>query len=171
MQHAAYTISQALPRLHQSMVTHKVTCLPGCCQLLKVNEDTCGDDVLRQAFGYCPNVKDSMLRYLRANYSEDRNHVVNLLVMKPHVQTRQALRALAWTDVPVTLPVFLSQRKRWSLGATVNDLILLTSRNTQWFERIRALGNIITWFCNLFILGSIAGLIVSARRKCTKTTN
>ena len=167
MQHAAYIISQGLPRLHQSIVTHKVSCLPGCCQLIKVCEETCGDDVLRRRFGRCPKPTDSMLNHLRASYSEDRNHVCNLLTARPHVQTRQALRAVAVTDVPTSLSVFLSQRKRWSLGATVNDLFLLTSRGTQWFERIRAFSNVVTWFHDIFILGSIAGLIIAARRKST----
>lgn len=165
MQHAAYSISQALPRLHQSMVTHKVTCLPGCCQLLKVCEETCGDYILRKVFGYCPTANDSMLKHLRASYSEDRNHVVNMLVRRPKVQTRQAFRALAWTDVPTSFSVFFSQRKRWSLGATVNDLILFTSWNTQWFERIRASANLSIWFASIFILGSIAGLVHAALSK------
>jgi chitin synthase len=167
MQHAAYIISQGLPRLHQSMVTHKVSCLPGCCQLIKICEETCGDEVLRHRFGRCPKPDDSMLKHLRASYSEDRNHVCNLLTARPHVQTRQALGALAITDVPTSFSVFLSQRKRWSLGATVNDLFLLTSKGTQWFERIRAFSNVLTWFHDIFILGSIAGLVVTATRKYT----
>lgn len=165
MQHAAYTISQGMPRLHQSTVTKKVTCLPGCCQVLKVCEETCSDEILREKFGYHPSPKDSILKHLRANYSEDRNHVVNVLTSRPYVQTRQALKARAYTDVPTSLSVFLSQRKRWSLGATTNDFFLLTTRGTQWFERIRALANVGTWVVNIFILACLAGLIFHARRK------
>ncbi|KAH9203656.1 chitin synthase-domain-containing protein [Leptodontidium sp. 2 PMI_412] len=162
MQNAAYTISQGLPRLHQSTVTHKVSCLPGCCQILKVCEENNGDYTLRELFGYCPSPNDSMLKHLRGSYSEDRNHVCHVLTSRPHVQTRQAIKAIAWTDVPTSLSVFMSQRKRWSMGATVNDLHLFTSRGTQWFERIRSFSNIQTWFCNIFIMGSIAGLIHAA---------
>lgn len=167
MQHAAYTISQGLPRLHQSTVTKKVTCLPGCCQVLKVCEETCSDEILREKFGYHPSPKDSILKHLRANYSEDRNHVVNVLTSRPYVQTRQALKARAYTDVPTSLSVFLSQRKRWSLGATTNDYTLLTARGTYWFERVRALANVGTWLLNIFILSCLAGLIFHARRKCS----
>ncbi|KAF2273519.1 uncharacterized protein EI97DRAFT_383471 [Westerdykella ornata] len=162
MQNSAYTVSQGLPRLHQSTVTHKVSCLPGCCQILKVCEENNGDYTLRELFGYCPKPTDSMLKHLRGSYSEDRNHVCHVLTSRPHVKTRQAIRATAWTDVPTSLSVFMSQRKRWSMGATVNDLHLATSRGTQWFERIRAFCNVQIWFCSLFILGSIAGLIHAA---------
>ncbi|KAH9877748.1 hypothetical protein J1614_002965 [Plenodomus biglobosus] len=163
MQNAAYTVSQGLPRLHQSIVTHKVTCLPGCCQVLKVCEENNGDHSLRTLFGYCPSPSDGMLKHIRGAYSEDRNHVCNVLTCYPYVQTRQSIRAIAWTDVPTSLSVFASQRKRWSMGATVNDMDLMLAKNTQWFERIRAFGNVQAWFCNIFIVGSIAGLIHVAR--------
>ncbi|CAN9304422.1 unnamed protein product [Alternaria alternata] len=163
MQNASYTISQGLPRLHQSTVTHKVSCLPGCCQILKVCEENNGDHILRTLFGYCPSPTDGMLKHLRGAYSEDRNHVCHVLTASPHVQTRQSIKSIAWTDVPTSLSVFMSQRKRWSMGATVNDFRLVFAKGTQWFERLRAFSNCQTWFCNIFIMGSIAGLIHAAR--------
>ncbi|OAG13919.1 hypothetical protein CC77DRAFT_1002156 [Alternaria alternata] len=163
MQNASYTISQGLPRLHQSTVTHKVSCLPGCCQILKVCEENNGDHILRTLFGYCPSPTDGMLKHLRGAYSEDRNHVCHVLTASPHVQTRQSIKSVAWTDVPTSLSVFMSQRKRWSMGATVNDFRLVFAKGTQWFERLRAFSNCQTWFCNIFIMGSIAGLIHAAR--------
>lgn len=72
-QNAEYTISQCLRRLHQSIATHKVSCLPGCCQLLKICETTCGDRVLLDRFGYHPTVTDNLLKQIRATASEDRN--------------------------------------------------------------------------------------------------
>lgn len=74
-QNAEYTIAQGLRRLHQSIATKKVSCLPGCCQLLKICEYTCGDKVLIELFGYHPIPVDGMLKQIRATASEDRNHV------------------------------------------------------------------------------------------------
>lgn len=74
-QNAEYTIAQALRRLHQSVATKKVSCLPGCCQLLRICEYTCGDEVLIDLFGYHPTPRDGMLKQIRATASEDRNHV------------------------------------------------------------------------------------------------
>ncbi|KAI1489915.1 chitin synthase-domain-containing protein [Biscogniauxia mediterranea] len=161
-QSAEYTIAQALRRLHQSVVTHKVSCLPGCCQLLRVCEETCGDRVLVQRFGYHPTLTDGLIKRIRATASEDRNHVCLMLMDSPHVQTRQALRAYAYTDVPRSLSVFLSQRRRWTLGATGNDLMLLLHaplfRFNIW-ERIVALSNVLTWCLNAFVIASLASMI------------
>lgn len=169
-QNAEYTIAQCLRRLHQSMVTHKVSCLPGCCQLLKVCEETCGDHVLLKLFGYCPVPSDSLLKQIRATASEDRNHVCHMLSARPQAQTRQALHAKAFTDVPFSWSVFLSQRRRWTLGATSNDLMLAFAPGVQWFERILAIVNVITWLLNPFIIASLVSFIYACLRKSPKTS-
>ncbi|KAL2206238.1 hypothetical protein CC79DRAFT_1274180 [Sarocladium strictum] len=160
-QNAEYSIAQALRRLHQSIATHKVSCLPGCCQLLRVCETTCGDRVLIELFGYHPTPTDGMLKQIRATASEDRNHVCLMLTTCPEAQTRQALRAKAYTDVPHSWSVFLSQRRRWTLGATSNDLLLFTARHCQWWERIVAFSNVLTWMLNVFVIASIGCMIVA----------
>lgn len=179
-QSAEYTIAQGLRRLHQSIATHKVSCLPGCVQLLKICETTCGDHVLIKLFGYHPSPLDHMLKQIRATASEDRNHVSRLISMvvlqsipnkdqqvclmltsRPKAQTRQALRARAYTDVPHSWAVFLSQRRRWTLGATSNDVLLTFHPKTQWFERIIAFSNVLVWSLNVFVIASIACMIVA----------
>lgn len=73
-QNAEYLRAQALRRTHQSEVTHKVTCLPGACQILKVADETCGDKICRDTFGYYPTQQDSLAKAIRAFAGEDRNH-------------------------------------------------------------------------------------------------
>ena len=158
-QNTEYTIAQCLRRMHQSVATHKVSCLPGCCQLLKVCKTTCGDHILLDLFGYHPTATDGLLMQIRATASEDRNHVCLMLSTFPKAQTRQAFRARAYTDVPHSWSVFLSQRRRWTLGATVNDLFLAFAPGIIPFERLLAFANITTWFLNLFIIACIASFV------------
>ncbi|KAI0834464.1 glycosyltransferase family 2 protein [Hypoxylon sp. FL0890] len=160
-QSAEYTIAQGLRRLHQSLCTKKVSCLPGCCQLLRVCEETCGDSILIQEFGYHPKPKDGIIKRIRATASEDRNHVCLMLMKYPKARTRQALRAYAYTDVPHSLSVFLSQRRRWTLGATGNDLMLLLESPIKFnlWERIVALSNVLTWILNFFVVASLACMV------------
>jgi chitin synthase len=168
-QSTEYTISQGLRRLHQSIATHKVSCLPGCCQLLRICSTTCGDEILLQKFGYCPGPLDSILKHIRATASEDRNHVCLMLTTSPKAQTRQALRARAYTDVPHSWSIFLSQRRRWTLGATSNDLLLTFARGTNWWERILAFSNVLTWCLNVFVLASLACMIRAFMSKYKST--
>ena len=165
-QNSEYTISQCLRRLHQSIATHKVSCLPGCCQLLKICEATCGDHILFERFGYFPSPTDNLLKQIRATASEDRNHVCLMLSASPKSRTRQALKARAYTDVPRSWSVFLSQRRRWTLGATSNDFFLIFAPGINWFERILATGNVVTWLLNPFVLASVASFI----KACTSAS-
>ncbi|KAK6949761.1 hypothetical protein Daesc_008082 [Daldinia eschscholtzii] len=165
-QSAEYTIAQGLRRLHQSLCTKKVSCLPGCCQLLRVCEETCGDYILIEEFGYHPKPTDGIIKRIRATASEDRNHVCLMLMKFPKARTRQALRAYAFTDVPHSLSVFLSQRRRWTLGATGNDLMLLLEANYKFnlWERIVALSNVLTWMLNFFVIASLACMVYAFMR-------
>jgi chitin synthase len=84
-----------------------------------------------------------------------------MLTTYPIAQTRQALRARAFTDVPHSWSVYLSQRRRWTLGATSNDLLLFTARHCQWWERILAFSNVLCWSLNIFIVAAIGCMIVA----------
>lgn len=147
-QNAEYMVGQYRRRLRQDLTSRKVTCLPGCCQLLRVVESTCGDKIMRQ-FGYYPRNSDGLFRTVRSMMSEDRDHVCLILREYADVETRLCLSARAYTTVPGTFSVFLSQRRRWTLGPITSDLLLLTRRSTGWLERVAATSSVLHWTINL----------------------
>ena len=71
--------------------------------------------------------------------------------MYPYAKTVQNLNAIAYTNVPKSSRVFLSQRRRWNLGAITNDILLLFSPNINIFERIASFVNIFTFMLVPFI--------------------
>ena len=142
-QYAEYMFSQCLKRTAQSNITHKVNCLSGCVQILKVCEENCGELILEK-FNYCPTENDNIFTHIRGIASEDRNHICIMHSMYPNVRTVQNLSAICYTNIPKSPRVFLSQRRRWTLGAISNDLLLLFSPNINIFERIASFVNILT---------------------------
>lgn len=149
-QFTEYIIAECLRRVQQSIVTNKVSCLSGCVQILRVSEETCGEKILK-AFNKCPKKEDNVWRHILSFASEDRNHVCIMLHMYPHVKTRQSLTAKAYTTIPTNIKVFRSQRRRWSLGATSNDLLLTYKSGINLYERIGAMFNVLTYIMSLFI--------------------
>ena len=149
-QYAEYMYAQCLRRQAQCNITNKVNCLSGCNQILRVSEETCGEKIL-QVFNYKPNKTDFILTHIRSYASEDRNHVCNMLSLYPHVKTTQTLKAVAYTVVPTSISVFLSQRRRWNLGANTNDLLLTYLPAINVFERILAFVNVFTFVISPFI--------------------
>ena len=157
-QYAEYRIAQSLRRLTQSLVTGKVSCLSGCNQILRICKETCGAEILAK-FNYLPPENDNLFNHIRSFASEDRNHVCLMLSMYPEVKTVQNMLAIAYTTVPNSFNVFFSQRRRWSLGASLNDLLLVTLPGINIFERISAVVNCINYVTSPFITVASAVMI------------
>lgn len=151
-QNAEYLVGQHRRRLRQSLTSRRVTCLPGCCQLLRVIESTCGDDILRK-FGHYPRDTDGLFRTIRSMMSEDRDHICLVLSENADVETRVCLASRAYTSAPHSFPVFLSQRRRWTLGPLTSDSLLFSRKSTGWMERVAAATSVLNWLINpaLFI--------------------
>ncbi|KAG6015612.1 hypothetical protein E4U41_004583 [Claviceps citrina] len=163
-QSVEYAQTQGLRRMFQSRITGKVNCLPGCCQLLRVGEATFGDAVLRDRFGYCPKPNDGMTRHILGSYSEDSIHASIIFSLFPRAQTAQALAAKAYTLVPGSWPVFLSQRKRWALGSISNEFVMIFRPRILLVERLQSLVAVVTWAVTPFIMAALAQLVVLLAR-------
>lgn len=143
-QYGEYMYSQCLKRLAQSTITHKVNCLSGCNQILRISEETCGPFILKK-LNYLPKEDESIFNHIRSYASEDRNHVCLFLSLYPYVKTTQTLKAIAYTIVPTSVNVFISQRRRWCLGANCNDMMLVGMPGINIFERISAFASTSTF--------------------------
>ncbi len=149
-QFAEYHYGQFLRRRVQSEITGKVNCLSGCNQIIRVCRETCGDELLNK-FNRVPEPNENIFSHIRSYASEDRNHVCLMLSMYPNVKTAQNLHAVCFTGVPESVSVFLSQRRRWTLGALSNDLLLTYLPGINLFERCSAIVNLLTFSFNVFI--------------------
>lgn len=159
-QSVEYSQTQGLRRMFQSRITGKVNCLPGCCQLIRVDEATFGDAVLRQRFGYCPKPNDVMTQHIMGSYSEDSIHASIIFSLFPKKQTAQALHAKAYTIVPQGWRVFLSQRKRWALGSISNEFVMIFRPGIIFVERLQSVVAVLTWAITPFIIAALAEMIM-----------
>lgn len=164
-QSVEYSQTQGLRRMFQSRITGKVNCLPGCCQLIRVEEATFGDAVLRDKFGYCPKPNDLMTQHIMGNYSEDSIHASIIFSLHPDKLTAQALRAKAYTIVPQNWNVFLSQRKRWALGSISNEFVMIFRPGIVCIERLQSIVAVMTWAITPFIIAAVVELIMLFIRK------
>jgi chitin synthase len=130
-----------------------------------VEEATFGDEVLREKFGYVPKPNDGITKHIMGNYSEDSIHASVIFSVFPAKHTAQALHAKAYTVVPQTWSVFLSQRKRWSLGSIANELSMAFKPGIIIIERIQSIITVITWTIMPFIIAAVIGLIMLFIRK------
>lgn len=100
-------------------------------------------------------------------YSEDSIHASIIFSQFPESQTRQALKARAYTTAPQSWPVYLSQRKRWALGSKSNEFVMIFRPGIIWIERICSLITVVTWWIGPFVVASVFGLIIAFIRRGT----
>ncbi|KAL8293850.1 hypothetical protein RB597_007642 [Gaeumannomyces tritici] len=165
MQNTEYNLTQGLRREFQSRVSGKVNCLPGCCQLIRVQAATFGDDALRQRFGHVPKPNNTITQHIMGVYSEDSIHASIIFSRHPQSQTRQALKARAYTTAPHSWPVFLSQRKRWAIGSKSNEFVMVFRPGIIWIERVCSFITVITWWIGPFVVAAMINFGVALVRQ------
>lgn len=155
---AQFFAGQLINRRFQSLVTGRITCLTGCCQLLRVGGLNCGDqEVLAGPFGYYPGPSDNLWRQLIGKVGEDRHHTCIVHTTQPGARMTMAVQAVAYTNVPQSLGAFLNQRRRWTLSRLSNELLLVAGRDTHPFERVHAIVRLVHWV--LFISIRMCGFL------------
>ena len=144
-QFVEYTNAQVIRRAAQSRIYEKVSCLSGACQALYV--DTMCETTLLRTFNTPPPEKPSLMASIMSFASEDRRAcVLSLSHDKPRFRQVMSRDSIALTEPPLSLKVFISQRRRWSLGASMNDWYLfLYGSKMNVFERFFALVNVLSW--------------------------
>jgi chitin synthase len=168
LQNTEYNLTQGLRREFQSRVTGKVNCLPGCCQLIRVQDATFGDAVLRERFGHVPKPNDTMTEQIMGVYSEDSIHASIIFSRHPQSQTRQALKARAFTTAPQSWSVYLSQRKRWALGSKSNEFVMVFRPGIISVERLCSFITVITWWLGPFVVAAMFGFAIALVRQGKK---
>jgi chitin synthase len=147
-----YITLQAMTRLGQSFIG-KVTCLPGCVQMFRMNEVTLGNAL--DNFKKLPS--NSLLSQVRAFLGEDRRYTCLCLYEDVSARTLLNVNAYAYTDVPTTWKVFLSQRRRWFLSANANNINDTMTSKLPVFIRFIAF---VQLWCTLFV---ITNMVCGAR--------
>jgi chitin synthase len=147
-----YHQQQGLTRLGQSILG-KVTCLPGCAQVWKMDGRTLNEPL--EHFKLYKN-KDSITQSIRALLGEDRRYTGLVLYKNKDCQTLLCNNAYAYTRVPATMSVFLSQRRRWFLSSQVNNIRDMLSSNLPWFIRFIAFTQL---WNSAFILVNMVAMI------------
>ena len=159
-QYCEYLFAQCLKRYAQSIITHKINCLSGCVQLIKVCKETCSNKILDE-FNRLPLKKENIFKHIRSYASEDRNHMSIIFSIYPYAKTIQNIKAISYTNVPNTLIKFIRQRKRWCAGANTNDLLLISNSKHNIWERFQSLINVIIFTLTIFVFIATIEFIIN----------
>lgn len=137
-QNFQYMYGQFLRRSVENLLG-KVTCLPGCITMFKVDEIA---STVIEKYGKLAN-DNNMVESMIQNIGTDRRLTSLFLYAGRSIRTICQLNAVAYTKPPTTLIRFIRQRRRWAGNTYFNTLMNIVAPNMSVIIRL---------FCVLDIL-------------------
>lgn len=156
---ASYMRDQLVRKSHQSNVSRQATAAPGACQMLKICEQTCGPQVMKDLGARRPSPMGNIVSKIRSFADDDS--IVGASY-GPGVITRQAMGAIAYTRPSSTFSEFVDQHQQLSLSDLASNLSVLSNNHSTWFEKLSSFTEILAWSLPLFSLAIIANFLRAA---------
>ena len=111
MQDFQYFFSLMARRQTESLINTTV-CLPGCCNMIKVNERS--REAIKK-YARLPLKNTNFLQTVTRMQGTDRRYTT--LLLKQGANLRMNWRAWCYTEPPLNVKSFINQRRRWSSNA------------------------------------------------------
>jgi len=154
----AHRMDDQVRHSHQSQVTHKVTPTPNACQMLKVCEETCGPQVLKNIKDRRPSPMSNIVKQMCSTLEEDDM----MMYASSEVTTQQSVHAITYTRPSTTLPEFLAERQNLAFSYCAINLAIIRDTQIHWFERLSSGAELLAWCLPILSLAIIVNFLRAA---------
>ncbi|THV73974.1 hypothetical protein D6D28_02877 [Aureobasidium pullulans] len=154
----AHLMYDQVRQSHQSQFTHKVNPTPDACQMLKVCEETCGQQILEDIKGHHASPMSNMVKQMCSTVDEDDM----TMHASSGITTQQALHAVTYARPSITLSEFFVERQRLAFLTCAVNLAIVRNSQTHWFERLSSGAELLAWCLPIFSLAIIVNFIRAA---------
>jgi len=129
MQEYQYFYSIVVRRLFYSNLGQTL-CLPGCCNLVRINEKSI------KAIEYYKEFPDTnnYIEFITSMQGTDKKYTSFLLYQGCQIITN--FKSYVYTEPPKTHSKFVNQRRRWTSNTFFNGLKILKYKKINWFIRL-----------------------------------
>ena len=134
VQNFQYMYGQYIRRRTESIIG-KVTCLPGCITMFKI--DSSAQDAIA-LYSEIPNTGDFFKTIVQL-LGTDRRLTTSFLFQHSGVYTVFDERAKCLTNTPKTFQKYIAQRRRWGSNSYFNSLYIVIGNNIPFITRVFAL--------------------------------
>ena len=142
---------------HQTQITHKACADPSACQMIRICEETCGLQLLKQTKTRRPSPMSNMVKQICSSLEED-----DVTYEVPEVTTLQAVHALTYARSSTTFSEFFAQRQRIAFSTCATNLAVMCNKQMHWFERLSSAAELLAWCLPVVSLAIIINFLRSA---------
>lgn len=142
---------------HQTQITHKACADPSACQMIRICEETCGLQLLKDTKARRPSPMSNMIKQICSSLEED-----DVMYEVPEVSTLQAVRAVTYARSSTTFLEFFAQRQRIAFSTCATNLAVICNSQMHWFERLSSAAELLAWCLPIVSLAVITNFLRSA---------
>jgi hypothetical protein len=126
--------------------------------MLKVCEETCGQQILEDIKGHHASPMSNMVKQMCSTVDEDDM----TMHASSGITTQQALHAVTYARPSITLSEFFVERQRLAFLTCAVNLAIVRNSQTHWFERLSSGAELLAWCLPIFSLAIIVNFIRAA---------
>jgi len=142
---------------HQTQIMHKASVDASSCQMIRICEETCGLQLLKDAKERRPSPMSNMVKQICSSLEED-----DMTYGVPEINTMQAVDAVTYARSATTFPEFFAQRQRIAFSTSATDLAVICNSQMHWFERLSSAAELLAWCLPIVSLAIIINFLRSA---------
>ncbi len=144
MQSFQYQFSLLVRRQTESLM-NSTTCLPGCCNMIRMGEKT---DTSLAKYMSLPVRDVNLLQTITRMQGTDRRYTT--LLLKQGANLQMNWRASVYTEPPLGATSFVNQRRRWASNSFFNSVVLMYSNNIPLYIKMSTFIDICKIFSTIF---------------------
>ncbi|KEQ76570.1 hypothetical protein M436DRAFT_69544 [Aureobasidium namibiae CBS 147.97] len=142
---------------HQTQIMHKASVDANSCQMIRICEETCGLQLLKDAKERRPAPMSNMVKQICSSLEED-----DMTYGVPEINIMQAVRAVTYARSATTFSEFFAQRQRIAFSTCATDLAVICNSQMHWFERLSSAAELLAWCLPIVSLAVITNFLRSA---------
>ena len=142
---------------HQTQVMHKASVDASACQMIRICEETCGLQLLKNARDRRPSPMSNMVEQICSSLEED-----DMTYGTPEINTMQAVYAVTYARSANTFPEFFAQCQRRAFSTCATNLAVICNSQMHWFERLSSAAELLAWCLPIISLTIVINFLRSA---------
>lgn len=142
---------------HQTQITRKACADPSACQMIRICEETCGLQLLKDTKARRPSPMSNMVKQICSSLEDD-----DVMYEVPEVTTLQAAHAVTYARSTTSFSEFFTQRQRIAFSTCATNLAVMCNKQMHWFERLASGAELLAWCLPVVSMAIIINFLRSA---------
>ncbi|KAI4758951.1 hypothetical protein E4T52_01828 [Aureobasidium sp. EXF-3400] len=153
----SYLMYDQVRHSHQTQIMHKASAAPSACQMIRICEETCGLQLLKDTKQRRPSPMSNIVKQICSSLEED-----DITYEVPEITTLQAVHAVTYARPATIFSEFFAYHQRLAFSTCATNLAVTFNNQMHWFERLSSAAELLAWCLPILSLAIFVNFLRSA---------